>query len=168
MDNKSQLKSEISDRDVMELTWKYFAHHGNQRLTHINFFTVLSSALIILQFTIINSQEGTSYIPAAIGVIQCIIAFVFYKIDERTMFLVKGAEEAMKEIERHYSFYNNKKYSNSLKIFTNEVVATKSSKQNKCFLTGQISHRISYRILLSSFSAIGILGGILGFIKYLK
>lgn len=168
MNNKSHLNSEISDRDVMELTWQYFAHHGNQRLTHINFFTVLSSALIILQFTIINSQEGTSYIPAAIGVIQCIIAFVFYKIDDRTMFLVKHAEEAMKEIERHYNFYNDRKYSNSLKIFTNEVITTKSSKQHKCFLTKQISHRISYRILLLSFSAIGILGSILGFIKHLE
>lgn len=166
MSNSSQIYGEISDKDVMELIWKYFAHHGNQRLTHINFFTVLSSALIILQFTIINSQDGICYIPAAIGVIQCIIAFVFYKIDDRTMFLVKRAEEAMKEIERHYNFYNDRKYSNSLKIFTNEAIATKGLKQHKCFLIRQISHRYSYRILLSSFSAIGILGGILGFIKY--
>ena len=166
MESNLYTDSQISDKDVMELAWRYFEHHGNQRLTHINFFTVLSSALIILQFTILNAGESVCYIPAMLGIIQCVVAFAFYKIDDRTMFLVKHAEKIMIEIERHYNFYNDEDYSNALKIFTNEVVATQSAKQNSKFCwTRQISHRYSYRILLVSFSIMGILGSVLGFVR---
>lgn len=166
MNHTTDTYSEISDKDVLDLIWKYFEHHGNQRLTHINFFTVLSSALIISQFTIINSQKVVCYIPMILGVIQCIISFVFYKIDDRTKFLVKHAEETITEIERHYNFYNDKEYSKRLRLFTNEVTATREARQySKCFLFKQISHRLSYRILLASFSVIGLLAGLLGFIR---
>lgn len=167
MNYRADDHSIISDKDVMELVWKYFEHHGNQRLTHINFFTVLSSALIVLQFSIITNQEDISLIPAALGIIQCIIAFVFYKIDDRTMFLVKQAEKVMIEIERHYSFSNNEEHINNLKIFTKEVIATKEAKHKSKFCwTKQISHRVSYRILLVLFSIVGIIGSVLGFIYY--
>lgn len=166
MESNLCTNNQISDKDVLELAWKYFEHHGNQRLTHINFFTMLSSALIILQFTILNATEFVCYVPAMLGIIQCVVAFVFYKIDGRTMFLVKHAERVMIEIESRYNFNNDEDYSNALKIFTNEVTATQNAKQNtKYCWTRQISHRYSYRILLVSFSVMGILGSVLGFVK---
>ena len=163
--SKSYVCSSISDKDVMELAWKYFEHHGNQRLTHINFFTLLSSGLLISQFTILSTQNSWSYTPIILGIIQGIVSFVFYKIDERTMFLVKHAEKVLISIESKYDFIQNNKYIDSLKIFTNEVDATLEDKDKKMFLKKQISHRISYRILLASFALTSLIGSIWGVIN---
>lgn len=163
--NVDNFCSQISDKDVLELIWKYFEHHGNQRLTHINFFTVLSSALLVSQYTVLGTNNNLLFAPIVIGIIQINVSFVFYKIDERTMFLVKHAEKVMVSIESTYSFSDDKGYINSLKIFTNEIEETNKAKKEKNFLLRQISHKKSYRILLISFAVMGVLGSIWGILK---
>ena len=163
--NIDNFSSQISDKDVLELIWKYFEHHGNQRLTHINFFTVFSSALLVSQYTVLGTNNNLLFAPIVIGIVQIIVSFVFYKIDERTMFLVKHAEKAMVSIESTYSFSDDKGYINSLKIFTNEIEETNKAKKEKNFLLRRISHKKSYRILLISFAVMGVLGSIWGILK---
>lgn len=163
--NIDDFSSQISDKDVLELIWKYFEHHGNQRLTHINFFTVFSSALLVSQYTVLGTNNNLLFVPIVIGIVQIIVSFVFYKIDERTMFLVKHAEKAMVSIESTYSFSDDKGYINSLKIFTNEIEETNKAKKEKSFLLRQISHKKSYRILLISFAVMGVLGSFWGILK---
>ncbi len=157
--------SQISDKDVLELIWKYFEHHGNQRLTHINFFIVFSSTLMVFQYTVLGTNNNLLFAPIVIGIVQIIVSFAFYKIDERTMFLVKHAEKAMVSIESTYSFSHDKGYINSLKIFTNEIEETNKAKKEKKIFFRQISHKKSYRILQISFAVLGVIGSIWGILK---
>lgn len=163
--NVDNFRSQISDKDVLELIWKYFECHANQRLTHINFFTFFSSALLVAQYTVLGTNNSLLFAPIVIGIVQIIVSFVFYKIDERTMFLIKHAEKAMVSIESTYSFSDDKEYVQSLKIFTNEIEETNKAKKEKNNLLRQISHRKSYRILLISFAVMGILGSIWGMLR---
>ena len=163
--NIDNFSNQISDKDVMELIWKYFEHHGNQRLTHINFFTVFSSAILVAQYTVLGTNNNLVFAPIVLGIVQIIVSFVFYKVDERTMFLVKHAEKAMVSIESAYNFAEDKGYINSLKIFTNEIEETNKAKRERNFLLRQISHKKSYRILLISFAVMGVLGSIWGILK---
>lgn len=164
--NVDNFCSQISDKDVLELIWKYFEHHGNQRLTHINFFTVISSALLVSQYTVLETNNNLLFAPIVIGIVQIIVSFVFYKIDERTMFLVKHAEKAIVSIESTYGFSDDEGYIDSLKIFTNEIEETNKAKKRKNFLLRQISHKKSYRILLISFAVMGALGSFWGMLKF--
>lgn len=90
-----------SDVDQMhKRAWDYFALHAAQRMSSFNYF-VLTSGLLITSFCATYKVEHfPSWLRGAIGVAIILVAFAFWKVDQRVRNLVKHAERAMKEIER--------------------------------------------------------------------
>jgi hypothetical protein len=112
----------------------------------------------------LNINSSLYFVPLILGIIECIISIVFLKIDERTRFLIKHAEKAIIAIENKYYFRGDSDYSNAFKIFTNEVSISSEKNRGIFFLKRQISHRISYKILVFSFLVISIIGSIISVI----
>lgn len=146
--------------------WKYFEHHGNQRLVHINYFSVLSSAILLAQYSALSLTKEYFYVSLILGIVECVIAFVFWKIDERTVFFIKHVEGAIKALESRYQFSEDERYNDVFKVFINEEQKTKQIRVVKTLsFKRQISHRKAYRILLISFSIIAIIGSAIAVLK---
>jgi hypothetical protein len=153
--------NEICEKEVLTLTWNYFQFHAQQRLTYINFFVILSSALTVAQYTIISSSARIYFVGILLGVIECIISYVFYKFDERNKFLTKHAEDTIKLIESNYSFSEKEDYLENVKLFTvEEIITNLNMENNKSFL----SHSQSYKLLLIFYSLVGIIGSLISLI----
>jgi hypothetical protein len=83
----------------LEHAWRYFALHAEQRMTVFNFYVASAGlALTGLAWTL---AEGSGKWPlgAAAGIGAAALSFVFWRLDQRGVQLVKNAEDAMVAIE---------------------------------------------------------------------
>lgn len=146
--------SNITDKEWLDLTWKYFQQHAQQRISYFNFFVIFSTILTTGLVSTFQKAFGVPYLGVAIGVIQVFLSFMFWKIDQRNKFLTKHAEEIIKSIE-------SKSELGSDLVFTAEE--TKSAQQFELdkkanFLKRLITHGRSYEIIYFFFCAWGIAG----------
>jgi len=92
-------KEKISPKDTLEHSWRYFALHAQQRMSMFNYFVLcfgIASAGLsgCVQATGIVRRAGVG-----LGLALAVIAFIFWKLDARSSFLIKHAEEALKSVE---------------------------------------------------------------------
>lgn len=83
----------------LEHAWRYFALHAEQRMTVFNFYVASAGlALTGLAWTL---AEGSRKWPlgAAAGIGAAALSFVFWRLDQRGVQLVKNAEDAMVAVE---------------------------------------------------------------------
>ncbi len=157
MDNKAQ--QNISDKDWLDLAFKHFVQHAQQRVQHFNYFIIFSSLLTTGTITTLQPNVKAYYLGIGLGLIQLFVSFIFSKLDDRNRFLIKHAENIIKRIEKDYRVANLKCYP----LFSSEEMATENEKKVKknkiCFLK-PISHKKSYNLIYSVF-------GIVGFISFI-
>jgi hypothetical protein len=79
--------------------FKYFEVHASQRMTIFNFFTVLSGFVAAGLATALQGTAKLAVLGIGLGILLALLSFVFWKLDERTSFLVKHAERAIAELE---------------------------------------------------------------------
>lgn len=93
------------ESEVRNHCWNYFALHAQQRMSAFQFFITLETALMgaVLLILQAKTQFADSYWTVLIGPMITVLAFVFWKIDQRTRDLIKAAEESLKEIEKFFS-----------------------------------------------------------------
>lgn len=147
--------SQITDKEWLDLAWKYFQQHAQQRISYFNFFVIFSTILTTGLVTTYQETFGLPYFGVAIGLIQVFLSVMFWKIDQRNRFLTKHAEEVIMSYEA-----KNKANIDAL-LFSDENTKTiereKSEKKKFLFLR-QITHGKSYKIIYSFFFLWGIVG----------
>jgi len=83
--------------------WKYFELHSAQRMQAFNFFLGISGVIITGSSAalVTMQQEHPSAVIFALPMLllNLIICYIFSKLDQRTAFLIKHAEEIIKELE---------------------------------------------------------------------
>lgn len=147
----------LADKEWLDLAWKYFQQHAQQKITYLNYFVVFSTILTTGLVTTFQYNFNLPILGVAIGCVQSFLAFVFWKIDVRNTFLTKNAESIIKNIEKQYDADGAKSY----KLFTDEEELTKDVREkdkNKLFFNKQISHGQLYRYLYVFFFIMGLLG----------
>jgi hypothetical protein len=92
------------ESEVRNHCWNYFALHAQQRMSAFQFFITLETGIIGAGLFILQSksQFANSYWAVMLGPLIIILAFVFWKIDQRTKDLIKNAEHSLKEIESYF------------------------------------------------------------------
>ena len=156
-------KCTIKEKEVLDLAWKYFQQHAQQRIGYFNFFVVFSVLMTTGLLTTFQEKFAAHFIGIAIGLILSLISFIFWKIDERNKYLTKHGENAIKEIEKKYHFDIQFEDLNKLQIFSCEENTTcelKSTEGCLPFYRRQISHSKSFNIIFLVFFLIGIFGSI--------
>lgn len=142
----------IKDKDWLDLAWKHFQQHAQQRIQYFNYFVIFSTILTTGLIATFQDNFQAPYLGKGIGCIQIFLSIIFWKIDERNKFLTQHSENLIKTIESDYKSY---------KLFTDEELKTQQLKEdnNKTFfINRQISHGKSYKIIFSTFFLIGIIG----------
>jgi hypothetical protein len=91
--------SEPSPSEMLEHAWRYFDLHAGQRISLFNFSLVVEGtmgaglAACLLGSALLNASG------VALGALMGFVSFIFWKLDQRTSFLIKHAEDAMGQIE---------------------------------------------------------------------
>jgi hypothetical protein len=113
----------MADDFLRKQAWDYFQLHANQRLAVFNFYIVISGVASTAYFASFNSDSSLRFARPALAALLCLIAFVFWKLDQRTKTLVKNAERAL-------MLYESKDETDCLcKVFTQEALDSETMQQ---------------------------------------
>jgi len=89
-------------KEARTYAWAYFALHADQRMKLFNFFLILSG-LIVGAIPAVRGVAPNAKIVAFLPMLLILIAFVFWRLEERTRRLVKNGEEALRFLDEQWS-----------------------------------------------------------------
>ncbi len=89
-------KSEIT----LQHCWKYYEILATQRMSVFNFFTVLAGLNLAGLGITFQQNSRFSFLGIMLSLLLVIASFVFWKLDQRSSFLIKRAEAAMAAAEQ--------------------------------------------------------------------
>jgi hypothetical protein len=90
----------MSDETYLrEQAWNYFVLHASQRMTIFNFYLVSSSLIASAYFASFKTDSNLQSARPLFAFLLCIIAYVFWRLEQRTKFLIKNAEQALLHFE---------------------------------------------------------------------
>lgn len=151
----------VSEKEILNLAWNYFQQHAQQRLSFFNFFVVFSVLMTTGLISTFQEKYDVHSIGIAVGMMLSLISYVFWKIDDRNKYLTKKGENAIKQIEKHYSCAKCYPGQPEFQIFTIEENRTDELKKmqlQKNIFSRQISHSKSFNLIFIIFFVVGVLG----------
>jgi hypothetical protein len=149
----------FSHQEMLDHAWRYFELHANQRMSLFNFFLVLSSFVAAGLGASLQLRGTLELMGVGLGVTLTTVSFTFWKLDQRTSFLIKHAERAVAEIESGFSLSTARLFSSEARV-TARVV---SSCYNPCRLW---TYGSAFRFVFFVMGLVGIIGAILSVYFY--
>jgi hypothetical protein len=144
----------FSQTEMLDHAWRYFELHANQRMSLFNFFLVLSSFVAAGLGASLQLRGTLELMGVGLGVILATVSFTFWKLDQRTSFLIKHAERAVAEIESGFSV-------STARLFSNEVRVT-ARVVSKCYNPCRLwTYGSAFRFVFLVMGLVGIIGAIL-------
>ena len=142
---------EFNPREVQQYVWGYFELHANQRMSVFKFFIGLATFLTASQLAALVQQHHIA--GALLGALLGLTSFVFWRLDERTAFLIKRSERALEELEQVF-LGPDTGAPGGLQLFAEERMET--DKMKGVFTT----YRQCLKALFFTFGAVGISVGV--------
>jgi len=156
----------IAEKDWLDLSWKYFQQHAQQRISYFNFFVIFSTILTTGIVSTYQKTFGLTHLGFPLGLLQVFLAFMFYKLDERNKLLTKQAEKMIRYIETT----DNTAVQKRTQLFSTEEKESNERKEadqkigwHKRWYKRMLTHSDSYRIIYITFMAWGVIGALLPF-----
>lgn len=125
--------------------WNYFNIHAGQRMSVVNFYLLLIGLLTTGFVTTLERNFPGHWLGSILGLVMVVISYVFWKLDARTSFFVKKAEEGLKELEKELPA--------GLRIFTIEEAETAASRRRYRLTT----YSDCFRAIFWTFGLLGCL-----------
>lgn len=144
------MRNKIHSEQAVEHAWKYFELHSNQRIILFNYFLFIIAGLGTAIGVSIQSSSNFAYIGIFLSIFLSITAFIFWKLDQRTSFLIKQSEEVFKKLERNSSI--------DIGIFCNEESNLIRVNINKNSFSKIITYGFIFRLTFSIMGTIGLVG----------
>ena len=154
----------LIERD-RKYAWDYFTLHSSQRIATFNFFVTLATAVLA---GVGVALTGTVVVPAlaiVLGLALALLAFVFWKLDQRNKMLIKNAEEALKEIERRLEADMGGPRVFSLFTRDDEDVHELRRYRGRKAWRKYYSYSNSFNTVFLTFGIFGLVGAALGVIR---
>jgi hypothetical protein len=147
----------------LEHLWKYFEIHSVQRMSLINYYFFISVAMLSgLGIVLQSTKNNFSILGGLISILIILTSFIFWKLDQRTSYLIKFVEKRLEEYETTY-ITNSK-----LRIFSQEDFSQQLNNIRKNTLTQNYTYGSMYRLLFSIMAISGLVGLVLSILKYFK
>jgi len=134
---------------ALSLSSNYFNCHARQRFYLINFYIIISMALLSTVYFVENEQAHPFIIIAHSA--EVLITYVFYKLDKRTCFLIKNAEEVLRTLESQYIPQK------CLRVYSVEKSKTRKEKLSRFVCFGRIRRASKYISPITYSECFGIL-----------
>ena len=87
------------DDYLHQQAWNYFALHAQQRLTTVNFYLVVATALTAAAVASFGENFAFPCVRLAAGLLLSLLSFAFWRLDFRNRELIKAAEAALRALE---------------------------------------------------------------------
>jgi hypothetical protein len=87
------------DDPLRKQAWDYFALHAQQRLTTLNFYVVLSSALTAAIVASFQKDFKFPLLRGVAGFLLAVFSYAFWRLDVRNRWFIKRAEAALSAFE---------------------------------------------------------------------
>ena len=87
------------DEYLHHQAWNYFALHAQQRLTTVNFYLVLATALTAAAVASFGENFGFPGLRLPAGLLLSLLSFAFWRLDYRNRELISAAEAALRSLE---------------------------------------------------------------------
>ena len=144
---------------MREHAWRYFELHANQRIAVFNYFLVVSGAIAAGLATTLQGTQRFASLGIALGGLLVLVAFVFWKLDQRVSFLIKLAESALSETEHAFSAH-------SVCLFLFEPRNTSAAAANASWWSRHWTYGKAFRLVFVVMAVFGIAGATLSALKF--
>lgn len=142
-------EKKMKEKDFIEILWKYFERHSQQRMEMLNFYLVAESLFVAGYIELCNTEYDFKIYRAGIGVAIIVFSITFFLFDQRTKEMIHKCEEGFLSIENKYS---REIELNEILIFSREKEMTNARNTFKHWTYTSIM-----TIMYLFFSCIGIL-----------
>ncbi len=155
-------------KDHREYAWNYFQLHANQRMATFNFFVIIAALLTAGLAGTFNKDYEYQFIGVVLGLGMAVIAFVFWKLDQRVRYLIKHDESALKEIEKQSVIVTNQDVNQNLSLFSSEEEKTADIRLHHRWLPCRwhMSYSECFGSVYFVFGILGALGAIASIIRW--
>lgn len=147
--------------------WDYFQLHSSQRIATFNFYITLSTAILAGIGTALQSNFNLPEMAMVLGSLLSLISFIFWKLDQRNKMMIKGVEEALKEIEDHIMPRRGDEIPR-ISLFHRDDDAVKEHRKpvHVFFWNRHFSYTNCFNWLFWTFGMLGAVGILLGVIRW--
>ena len=152
-----EIDKELNEKDFLDLLWKYFTLHAQQRTQMLHFFILVESFLITGLITLFKTTGELLLFRFIISFAITFFAFIFYNLDIRTKKIIKYSENGIKIIENKYESF----YGKNIMIFSTETDLTE--KEKKKFFK-PLSYSRLFKMIFVFYALIGLLSCVLSLI----
>lgn len=115
----------MEEKDFINILWKYFELHANQRMQMMNYYILIVSLFFTALVAMFCSDKDMKIYEGAICVSVIFFSWIFMMFDKRTRGMIKNCENAIKLIEKRYM----DQFGVDIMIFTQEELWTKVNKE---------------------------------------
>ncbi len=147
-------KASLDEGALREYAWDYFALHAEQRLKAFQFYISLATAVVGGFFLLLRDGHAHKWM-AALGVVLLLLSFVFWKLDGRTRWLVKNAENALEFLDAQHALQDIEGVPHPLRLFTRDDYYTKQVAPFPVW-TARFTYARCFRWLFLGFSLLGV------------
>jgi hypothetical protein len=158
-------------KDLQKYAWDYFQLHSNQRMTAFNYFMAFS-ALAATGLGATFQQNGMKFrfIGAVLSGVLILIAFAFWKIDQRTRELIKNAEKALIYLESEFPPALKATEAHCTQLFLYEESASQIPTHLRWLqrLSKPISYTRSFNIIFGVVALCGVCGLVISLVTLIK
>lgn len=158
--NSRNNQSDSNTDSGLEHAWRYFELHATQRLTAFNFFLILSAAVSAGMAAAMQGSPRFAILGVALGLLLVLAAYVFWKLDQRTSFLIKHSEKYISSIETNC-------LPDDERIFSSEPEHFSSHRSTNGFWHRAWTYGRCFRTVFAVMAAVGAAGAIISSMIFL-
>lgn len=149
------MSNRINSDQIVEHAWKYFEIHSNQRITLFNYFLFIMTGLGAGIGISLQASVKFAYVGVFISFFVILVSFIFWKLDQRTSFLIKESEKVLIFLERNSPV--------DVGIFSKEEVNLDRQNKDKFYFLKTMTYGEIFRFTFFVTGSVGI-GGIIIFV----
>ena len=152
---------QLSPKDSLDHAWRYFALHAAQRMSMFNYFLLLFGVVSAGLAGCLRTDGVLRLIGALLGASLSAVAFTFWKLDQRSAFLVKHAEFSLCQLEQSYLV-------ESARLFQAEPSHTEEVRAMSSTPARLWTYGSSFRLVFGLAGVVGVLGSLLAISLYFQ
>ena len=151
------------DGYLRKQAWDYFALHAQQRLTTVNFYLVVATALTAVAVGSFAENFGFPGLALPAGLLLSLLSFASWRLDFRNRELIWAAEAALRSFEAGSRVVNGTEEPPLEWLFTREYRQSEKRKGATDWRSYAVPHTYShvFNVLFGSFFATGLLIAVL-------
>lgn len=151
------MENKISSEQLMEHAWKYFEIHSNQRITLFNYFLFIMTGLGAAIGITLQASSKFAYVGIFLSFFVSLVSFVFWKLDQRTSFLIKESEKTLILLERNSAV--------DFAIFSKEEANLDKHNKDKFYIFKTFTYGNIFRLVFFTTGLVGVLGMVIFILK---